>query len=550
MSEIFTLVAVEVAHIQQYIFNSNRLKENIGASFLVAAATDLWARDAVRQAVTQHNLDAENQFVPKLHLEQRAELEAEVVYCGGGNFVCLFRQAADAQNFARALSARVLFDAPGLHLVIHSLQYEVGVEPLAQAVGRLLRELKRERGHQPRSTGIAGLGVTAMCDSTSLPAVTLITDQDGKRNIYSAETAAKLAVTEAANQELKRLIQLEQRFLYPLDFDHLGRTEHEKSFIAIVHADGNGLGQIVSGIAQNYNSVKQNIAYIEALRTFSENVKRASNQALTKTVEYLESALGEDGTLRYHFSGQAPLALKRSADRRWFFPFRPLIFGGDDVTFVCDGRIGIALAVEFIQQFETAVTDIMQRTLTACAGVAIVKAHYPFARAYELSEELCQSAKTFARSQQSATSTMVPSAIDWHFTTGGLYGDLEVMRQREYSAPAGQQSLILRPVLLGEQLHPYRTWPFVERSVTAFQVGEWSGSRNKAKTLAQVLRQGPDATAAYQARYLRSDKLTLPDAPLFAQNAGWYEQYCGYFDALELLDLYVPLVAAQEEQHG
>lgn len=38
-----TLVVVETAHIQSYIFNGNRLKENVGASYLVAAATGEWA---------------------------------------------------------------------------------------------------------------------------------------------------------------------------------------------------------------------------------------------------------------------------------------------------------------------------------------------------------------------------------------------------------------------------------------------------------------------------------------------------------------------------
>jgi hypothetical protein len=42
MERQYVLVAVETAHIQSYIFASNRLRENVGASYLVTAATGEW----------------------------------------------------------------------------------------------------------------------------------------------------------------------------------------------------------------------------------------------------------------------------------------------------------------------------------------------------------------------------------------------------------------------------------------------------------------------------------------------------------------------------
>ncbi|MBK8024611.1 MAG: hypothetical protein IPK19_25095 [Chloroflexi bacterium] len=175
---------------------------------------------------------------------------------------------------------------------------------------------------------------------------------------------------------------LDSQFRFPLDFDDLGRTDDEKSFIAVVHADGNGLGRLVSSIGQNYARIKDNSRYIDALRGFSERVKRASEEALKGTLRTLQDAIGKDGALLYHFSGQAPLTVKRIGSQ-FNLPFRPLIFGGDDVTFVCDGRIGIAIALEFIRQFQAATAVQFGAPLTACAGIAIVKSHYPFARAYE-----------------------------------------------------------------------------------------------------------------------------------------------------------------------
>lgn len=43
----FTVTILDTTGIQPYIFGSNRLRENIGASYLVSQATDTWARDAL-----------------------------------------------------------------------------------------------------------------------------------------------------------------------------------------------------------------------------------------------------------------------------------------------------------------------------------------------------------------------------------------------------------------------------------------------------------------------------------------------------------------------
>ncbi len=44
------LVVVDTMQIQPYIFGSNRLRENVGASYLVDAATRDWAFEAVEKA--------------------------------------------------------------------------------------------------------------------------------------------------------------------------------------------------------------------------------------------------------------------------------------------------------------------------------------------------------------------------------------------------------------------------------------------------------------------------------------------------------------------
>src|SRR5690554_6337081 len=116
------LTIVDTTQIQSYIFSSNRLRENLGASHLVAQATGQWALDAVCEITSSHNiLDAAK---PKFDAQRKIEVDdaqqAEVIYAGGGNAVIIFREKDHVDNFTRKLSRSVLEKAPGLQLVISS----------------------------------------------------------------------------------------------------------------------------------------------------------------------------------------------------------------------------------------------------------------------------------------------------------------------------------------------------------------------------------------------------------------------------------------------
>lgn len=159
------LVVLETAHIQQYIFNSNRLKDNIGASYLVAAATEAWVKDLIMGSNLAHNLNIEGDFT-SLRIESD-NLSVEVLYCGGGNSVLLFQEESDAKWFISTLSKKILLEAPGLRVTFHRTEVDWETQALSHAVSDALKQLRQERSKQQPRNGIAGLGVTAMCAATS-----------------------------------------------------------------------------------------------------------------------------------------------------------------------------------------------------------------------------------------------------------------------------------------------------------------------------------------------------------------------------------------------
>jgi len=520
-------------------FGSNRLREQIGASYLVSEATSRWA---YRALPVPNNLadpaSSSPTFDPAARIEN-GTLAAEVLYAGGGNFVALFRDESSARRFVGQLSRAALCEAPGLTLAIAQRPFDWS-EWLRDAIGALRVDLAAAKRRQVPTYPLLGLGVTVMCQSTGLPAIAEAPPV-GEDPGYpaSAETLAKLAARDAAEGRLREAFPIAAEFAFPSRTDDLGRSPGEESHVAVIHADGNGMGQRLARIGGDDRQPTRNRAYVEQVRTFSRGVTRAAMQAqqdvLDRLIEHLRQS---DHDPRGRFS----VANLRVIDGQRYLPFRPLVFGGDDLTVVCDGRLGLAVATSYLRAFARHTRELPggDGPATAAAGVAIVKSHYPMARAYDLSVELCQNAKRYRRELASATGQDL-ATLDWHFAQGGLAGKLEDMRQREYGTADGR--LTLRPVTLAA--NPYesvRCWPVVEAAIRAFRDEPWKDRQNKVKALRDALRQGPAAVRAFRLRF-NGDR-PLPDVVPTEVNlklGGWIGDRCGYFDAVEAVDWHVPL---------
>lgn len=503
MTDEATLVVIETSGIQDYIFGSNRLRENIGASYLVEQVTSTWLEQYGIQKLAEPTLD-------RTQLPQK-----QLLWSGGGNARILFATQTLAQNFIQKWSKKLLEEAPGVRATVVTQTWQAGTS-LAETHRCAMEQMRQNKQAQLAPTTSLGLGVNAVCQSTGLPAVGLSRDFDPKApTLYpvSHSTGKKLGSLDAANNKLKHTFKIDDpRLVFPFDFDNLGRSEHEQSYIAVVHIDGNGMGQRFQDIANtNQNN---DTGYIHETRQLSELVEKASNNAIKACLEQLQRTIHQAVC---HLDDNTMFDLAQSI----YLPFRPIVYGGDDVTFVCDGRIGLVLAMTFLKAFHQ-----YHPSLYACAGVAIVKAHYPFARAYRLAEELCSSAKKMLNGKEG-------SVLDWHIAPTGITGDLETIRQREYSVKSG--SLTTRPLMLeGTPDHSWRTWQTIESVIKNFRTNEWQGKTNKIMHLREAVRGGPHKVTKFVGLYGE-----LPDSA--ASKNGWIDHHCLYFDPIELLDFYYPL---------
>lgn len=530
----FVATIIDTSGIQPYIFGSNRLRENIGASHLVAEATNSW----VKESLGRLSQELQRQGKPKSavhtrindpsarpHIENSDDnLAAELVYTGGGNAIALFQTLEYAIQFTQILTLRALQEAPGLTLLVVHQEFN-----WENALFEILRELRfklEQQKHQRiPSAPLLGMSVTADCTSTRLAAVDM-SDRYGvpADSAYpiSREVREKLRSVDRANDRLNAQLkpafsETARRCEFPKDVDDMGRSSTESSYIAVVHADGNGMGNRF----QNYGKDESNRGYIAEMRRLSQSINEAGLEALKSVVRRLTQSIQE---------GEVIGSLGRFSLKDNYLPFRPLVYGGDDVTFVCDGRLGLELAAQFLKSFgQQLLPD--GKPLTACAGVCIVKTHYPFARAYAMSEALCRQAKQYVR-EESKTSF---SALDWHIASSGLLGSITEIRKREYQSQEG--SLTLRPIAL-DRPREWRTWSSFSQVVHAFQGEEWRDRKNKVMGLREVLRQGKNAVKQFLSAYGLPKLPEFPKAEESLAREGWLNQICGYFDVIEAMEFY------------
>jgi len=537
------LTIIDTSGIQEYIFSTNKLKQIVGASHLVNCAQRDWVQDCLNDLHLKHNIvdinaHEEDKWLSNARIEDE-KIDAELVYSGGGNTLLLFNTKENAILFTKKLTRRVLEDAPGLRLVISHYLFDWQVSALGGEDGILHKafiELAKRKFLSLPFSDEPGMGVTVQCSYSDLPAVNEINDI-----AMSSTITAKVEAEQMGHRRLQTSLNLGKYSDFPKELDQLGGTQGEKNLLAVVHIDGNAMGDRVSERQKLFPNAAQNRACLEELRKFSFSIQRAAILALQETIDFLISKIDAESKI----AGEIKICENK-------LPFRPIVFGGDDLTFVCDGRIGLSLASYYLQQAaKKLLTD--GRPLYCRAGVAIVNTHFPFSRAYALAEELCSSAKDRIREMRSEAKKMEiddsivetagMSAIDWHYAVGGFLGNLSDIRSREYLTTIGY--LNMRPLLINNPFQSiiglpsnWRTWDTFLSVANEFKNGTtWVEKHNKVKALRQVLRGSKEEVKEFCTVY----GAELPKIGGEEFDSGWVGNHCVYYDAIEAIDSFIQL---------
>lgn len=465
LSDRLHIVLLETSGNQSYIFATNKLRENLGASELTRNAGESWVMAAIAALVDPQSPLAPSQAPQNLSLANNAEplrkkilsqlehnhsifdnseIRVEIVVAASGKAILLTRDESTAKTIVQRLTIRALKEAPGLDLCGTILPFEITAldaeHPcFAQAFNHLLQQIHARHAliHAQRpgnATRFLRLPIVAPCKTSGQPAAQLQAEPGiGEPSPRSAVSLAKSNARAGAAQRLEHLLSHNDFAPYTWEFPSdpsvleavMGQQDNDNTWLAVVHADGNGLGQIFLDFAQYLAAEQQTwIGAFEALRQFSIALDRCTEAA------FRTALLDTFGV---------------SHQNKKNLPVVPLILGGDDLTVLCEGKKALHFTASYLNAFETEtanseiVSQIAARALgvghlSACAGVAIVKPHFPFSVAYELAEALIKSAKTVKQKIQHCrdgkTIAYPSSALDFHILFDSSNVDLGSIRDR------------------------------------------------------------------------------------------------------------------------
>jgi hypothetical protein len=541
MSTIYA-VLLEVASIQKYIFGSNKLKESYGASYLVENVFEdnlksacnkigLDAKEFERWTEWAKDEDAKDDFADEIRI-LNPDVEAEVGYIGGGNALLFFKDQENATNLAKEWSKELLINTPGLNPTIAickiNSEYLNNEDEFSKNISRIFKKLTENKlKYQPQTT-LPRHGITAECNRTGLSAECLDKTVTDKEVYISSVAKAKLDVAEAATDKLHEDFEkvLKSVFKFPKEFEELGQCDDD-SHIAIVHIDGNRMGS-------EFKSCKT----LREIRNLSKSVKNSTNKSVEELLGIIIEKIENDDYIYDYFDFNGHL-----------LPIRPIIIGGDDITFVCPGKLGVYFAKIFMEKFaeKEGTKGDEKISLSSCAGVAITKTKYPFYRGYGLAEDLCKSAKKESRKEKEKGS----SWLDFHLAYGGFSGELEDVRKANYEGVAGH--LCLRPYRVVGKENDYRDLSECIKGIKHFKgmndgvEGEESDQKewpnSKIKELREVLTMDPNSAKIFIQEMSYRDR-TLPEIEGCPEckDTGWLcvnkEQVTPYFDMLELMEIY------------
>jgi len=452
------LLILEVSQKQAYIFGDKRIRENAERSLRIVCATS----SAYFETLAAQHPDGSG--VPLYDASQN------LVYTGGGHTILRFPSRETACAFAQLVTKSVLCDFPGMELFAKVIEYDE-----SKSVGENLDELTRQL-ERKKNLRVSAFRQGSFGGDWTLPAT---------------------AVRPVSDPH-----PLPHANMFPNQFDKLAGKDN---FIAVVHIDGNAMGDRVRRIYETVGNDLDGACW--KLQDFSLGIDEAFQDACCALVEEL-----------YRLKQQGSLDFLKLEDN--VLPFRRVVSAGDDICFVTAGKLGLFCAKYFIQRLTRYPNK--GEPLAACAGVAMVHQKYPFHHAYELSEELCGEAKKFGASLDPSGKI---SAMDWHIEFGQLNGSLSHIRRTNYRTEDGNY-LNLRPVVVAgdEGQEPYRHLDTMENLMKALGMLSKRESnkvaRSKLKALRESLSQGVKETE-FALEYMQ---IKAVNDEIFSSLHGWSVQ--------------------------
>ena len=400
----------DVRGIQDYIFRTSKMKDAIGASSIVEGLFD----DALKQSSSKLGLKFDGKWCDDnkrpLHYEDETDADAVVLYIGGGNACVVYRDKETAVSMNREMARYTLDRTYSLQLAVAMVEKTGNY---SSDYAKLMDEMVRVKDRMMVNKPLDALPVMKVEIKTGLP-------------VSAGSSSTESAIKTKAGDKARDHVRFDQKL-----FDNYVEGKGESSMLAVVHIDGNNMGQrirdLISGIDDYTEAVNEMRRISCSINSSYKEVFRSMEERFNEIKDTLHGSDAKD------------------ASKWWIMK---IIDAGDDITYVCNAGIAFATAEYFCRNISehsmNPASDDIRYRFSACAGISYFNSHFPFNIAYNVAEECCESAKSRAKKDEYKDGELVANWVDFQFCRSVHAQNLEKIRKDEYVTAAGED-LLRRP---------------------------------------------------------------------------------------------------------
>lgn len=407
----------EARGIQRFLFATGKLKDMVAGSELV-------------DYICSEN-GYVNQVLKALNLQEKVKKPR----IAGGVFYLVFDNEQDTKRFQNAWRVVAAQWLAGLERVdtiasADSIKDVIskGINQLAEARNKVLIEL-------PNATPI-----TERSPRTGLAAVEHRHNASGTESVDLTTSILRDFKRQDSELLTNRFIDKDNKEIHwPNNFEKEAKEYKRfvlggRQLIALIHADGNGLGEILR-VLKDACTHASDETYTTLYTTFSQGIS-------TATIEATKQATAQ--------------CLTPYCNDRNVMPARPLVLGGDDLSIIVRADLAVEFTRAFLMAFKESSREQMAKLkdlfkqhnlldnanklpnyLTACAGIVFMKASQPFYSASHLSEGLCKRAKSYSRRHRAERVSEIPSSMAFYKVNDSVLEDVDAMYEQTQIAKYG-----------------------------------------------------------------------------------------------------------------
>ena len=361
------LYGASVQGIQEFIFKTNKLQEIVGASEIVKKISE--------------------DFKKFSKLDKK-----DILVNAAGNIKAIFSSKEDLQDFILDFSKHVEQNAFGITISQAVIEIKNEVQ-CKDELDDLIKKLKIQRNN-PSIPLDMSFNIMELDPSTAKPIISYIKDKP-------------LDISRNQKREANYLFYKENPS--EIEYKYLKDLSNSKNKLAVIHADGNGLGELIPKLG-------------DKLSEFSIILDECTREAF----EYAK-------------------------DESKIKKIREVILGGDDLTVICNADDALVFTKNFLAEFEKLTEDKLKhllkdldvsKKLTACAGIAFINEKYPFHYAVNLAESLCSISKIHAKNLRLKKGLdCVPSSLMFHNIQSSNFQTWDLFLENELTIRNNEETI-------------------------------------------------------------------------------------------------------------